>query len=133
MRSIAFLFYALFLGLCVTACGGGHPAENAAVSFFTAAFQGDADKMVARLAGVDSQKESEKNMVKGKMQMMAAASKEHAQKKGGLKKVEIDTEKKTEINKQDATVFVVIHFGDGSTEKETANLIQENGAWKIKL
>lgn len=81
MRQIVFLFYALFLGLFVSACGGGHPAENAAVSFFNAAYKGNTDKMLAFVPGIDMKKESEKSMAKGKLEMMAGQAKAQAEKK----------------------------------------------------
>lgn len=133
MRQIVFLFYALFLGLFVSACGGGHPAENAAVSFFNAAYKGNTDKMLALLAGIDMKKESEKSMAKGKLEMMAGQAKAQAEKKGGFKSVGIDPDSKSEITENSATVYLIVKFGDGSTQKERVRLLTENGAWKVRI
>lgn len=133
MRQIVFLFYALFLGLFVSACGGGHPAENAAVSFFNAAYKGNTDKMLALVAGIDMKKESEKSMAKGKLEMMAGQAKAQAEEKGGFKSVGIDPDSKSEITENSATVYLIVKFGDGSTQKERVRLLTENGAWKVKF
>ena len=133
MRQIVFLFYALFFGLFVSACGGGHPAENAAVSFFNAAYKGNTDKMLALVPGIDMKKESEKNMAKGKLEMMAGQAKAQAEKKGGFKNVGIDPDSKSEITENSATVYLIVNFGDGSTQKERVRLLTENGVWKVKL
>ena len=133
MRKIAFLFYALFFGLFVTACGGGHPAENAAVSFFNAAYKGDTDKMLTLVSGVNMDKESEKGMAKGKLEMMAGQAKGDAEKNGGFKGVSVDPDSKSEISENSATVYLIVKFGDGSAKKERVRLVTENGAWKVKL
>lgn len=133
MRQIAFLFYALFFGLFIAACGGGHPAENAALSFFNAAYKGDTNKMLTLVAGVNMDKESEKGMAKGKLEMMSAQAKSEAEKKGGFKSVAIDPDLQSEISENSATVYLIVKFGDGSAKKERVRLVTENGAWKVKL
>ena len=133
MRKIAFLFYALFFGLFVTACGGGHPAENAAVSFYSAIMKGDTEKAISLWAGVDLSKESEKGMAKGKMEMVIADAKEKSRKKGGFLKVSVDSDTPSNISENSATVHLIFHYGDNSTEKESVQLKKENNQWKVAL
>ncbi len=129
MRQIALLFYALFFGLLLTACGG-HPAEKTAVSFYTNLLTGKTEKAIS-LSTLGNQMDGRNQMdgiVVGKMK---AIIDETLRQKGGYQKVTVDSKTPSKITEDSAIVYVIIYFGDGTRERECVQVKKVNNQWKV--
>ena len=67
-----------------------------------------------------------------KMVSLAAMAYEQHQKKDGLKNIEI-TEKTISEDGNSAKVKFIIHFNNGDTDNENADLLKKDGKWFIKI
>ncbi len=127
------IFLSLFCAFFLIACGAAMSApEEVAVQFTRFANEGKVNEMIGLMAGFENAKPDEISAVRGKLQMMLAASAEETQKKGGIKTVRVNPEKKTTMTDENtAQVSVEILFENGTKTTDELTLIKENGKWKV--
>ncbi|MDQ8031470.1 hypothetical protein CEG14_01985 [Bordetella genomosp. 1] len=133
MRVVARAFQVLwlaFFAVALTACSGGKP-ESTVEALYRAAEKGDVDKAVEQIsfAGVP---ENQMLQAKGKVQMIVGEMQRRIQTNGGVDKVET-LESKVDEQSKTAVVRTRLVFKNGKDVTETHRLVQEDGAWKLRL
>lgn len=121
-RPAAILVPVLLLGLLLGACARG-PAGTVE-SFYRHLEQGELDAAIELVSDATVSQLGEDKLRVGLREVT-----QDIQDKGGLDEIEIVEEKTTgEVSE----VTVVLHYGDDSTERETIDLVQKDGAWKLE-
>lgn len=75
---------------------------------------------------------NQKDMVRGKLQMMVAATSALAAQKGGVDKIETGKVSYNE-DKTIATVPVTVLFENDEKTTDSVRLVKVDGDWKVKL
>ncbi len=119
----------LFMAGC-----GEKKADEVAMAFTEALYdKGDAKKALEQIFIDKELTNEEKQMLDGKFTMLAAGTKEQADKLGGIKSI-----KPIEVDVRDgepktASVALEIVFKDDSIKKEQLNLRHTKDGWKVLL
>jgi hypothetical protein len=119
----------VFIGIILMGCGSSTPEERAK-EFIQIAYSGDGDKLMSMIYIPENAQAGTKEMVTGKMKMAAEASKQKAEKAGGIKNIESSPAK---IDGDRATVSVAVTFQDGKTKNENVRLIKIKDNWLISI
>lgn len=110
----------LMAALFMSSCSSG-PSKTV-VKFYGALAQGDIDAATRRLSSTLVAQSGPK-LLAGLAQQAKSI-----QDKGGIASVVVVSE---EVGETNATVVVEVRFGNGSVQRESNNLIKENGKWKL--
>lgn len=117
--------FMLLAALFFVACGNNSP-EDIAKNFVESAYSGKVEDMVKCFEIKDNEKEA----AKGKLSMMSLAAVEAANKKGGLKSIEIVS---SDIEGNKATVTLKVKYKNNTESKENVRLYKTDKAWFVKL
>lgn len=118
-----------FVMLLFVACGSNSPSE-VAKEFITKVYEGNGEALIEFIHIPDNAKKGEKEFVDGKLKAHSVQTKTMADKKGGVKSIEILNEK---LDDNNAKVQVKVIFKDNSSQNETFNLNKIDNQWKIKI
>lgn len=120
--STATVLTLVLVGLLAGACARG-PAQTVE-SFYRHVEDGELDAAIELISqGTLSQ------LGEDKMRAALRQATQDIQEKGGIDKIEVVEEKTTgEVSE----VTVVIHYGDNSTSRESVDLVQEDGDWRLQ-
>ncbi|MGQ0333212.1 DUF4878 domain-containing protein [Halomonas elongata] len=130
-RFMHFLASALIL-LMVSACGASTDTpESSLTAFYEAVAKNDAKTALEHVSLADI-KESEMGVAREKIKMMVGNFHAKAEEKGGIEKVEV-LNVATNEEKTEAEVEVQVTFGNGKSEKNTDDMVKEDGEWKISF
>lgn len=131
-KNVCYLFSLITMCLFLfSACSSNSPGE-AAKKYANHLKNGDFEKWVDGVAfGADA---SETNVKAGKAMLLAMmeSGKEKLNEKGGIKDIETVSETISEDGKT-AKVVLKMTYGDGSSEENKMDMIQENGTWKMDM
>ena len=120
---------ALAAPLGLSACLGGGP-QATVEGFYAAVAQGDVDQAMTWLA-LEQVSANEMMLVKGKLQVALAVSKEKIDANGGLGSIKLLEQ--TEQGDNRMRVQVQVTFKNGKTDTEYMDLVKQKDGWKIKL
>lgn len=126
--------YTVLLTLIITiglfSCGSGNSPSSTVLKSFDLMKSKDYEKIAAMYVNKDGEKlsEEEAKKIEG---LIGMGAKEH-EKEGGIDNVTIDEETISEDGKE-ATVDFTIHYKNGETDKDDADLINVDGKWYMVL
>ena len=132
MKKLVILALAVAMTMCFASCNNktvsnSTPTE-AVKSYYDFIQKGDF-KSALNKCSYDYNKEmskEDKEMMDGMLELSANKIQEAMNQKGGLKSYEVSNEK---IDGTNATVDVVLTYGNGETENVTEYLINDKGWW----
>lgn len=122
----------LFSAFLLIGCGGNN-AESVAKNFVESVYKGDTANVVnlIYLTKQESEDESIKPAVEGKIGMMVSEAMKKAKKRGGFQNIEI-TDKN--IGEDIGEVVMSTSFKDGSTQTERIKVRKDfKGKWKVVI
>lgn len=133
IAKIALMIGAFVGALFMAGCGDDKP-EEVAVAYVKAFYNGDAKTTIGlvTLEGGISDND-EKEMLEGKITMMAVMVKKDGEESGGLKDVKAINTQIKEGEPKSANVEIEAIFGNGTSKKEELDLIQTKDGWKILM
>ena len=123
------------LSMFLIACGGSKP-EEVAKNYVQAAYDGDSKEMLSYIYIPENYKNKPgaEEMINGKIQAGAAKAKENAERKGGVKKIEITRQEIDEANGKGRVEVTTEFKNEGARiESDTVKLIRNDDKWKINL
>lgn len=133
MQALKNWFALVAVSLFLVGCSSSGEPEQVAESFTKAAYTGDIDTLMDLVELPKELQDGQKDMMRGKLQMMLAPAAALAAEKGGIDKIETGSVTYND-DKTTASVPVTVTFkktDDKSTEQ--VNLVKVDGDWKIKL
>ena len=130
-----FKIYAIFLiaavAFSLTSCSSSSSSPgNAVVKTYDFMKNKDFDKASKMYVTKKGEAFSEEDAKK--MEGLVAMAYEQWQKKDGIKNIEI-TEETIEEDGNSAKVKFIIHFNNGETDNENANLSKKDGKWFLQV
>jgi len=132
MQSLKNWFVLVAVSLFLAACSSSGDPEQVAQAFTRAAYAGDVDKLMELIDTPANAQANQKDMVRGKLQMMVAATSALAAQKGGVDKIETGKVSYNE-DKTIATVPVTVLFENDEKTTDSVRLVKVDGDWKVKL
>ncbi|MCR2038729.1 DUF4878 domain-containing protein [Campylobacter helveticus] len=130
MRIIKTLFLSLVFAALFAGCGNSTTPGEVAKDFTNDMYEGDGEALVKYIYMPDTIKDSDKELVNGKLKAGAAKAKEQADARGGVKSIEIIDEK---IEGDNAKVRLKITFNDDSSKEDGGPLKKIDNEWKMSL
>lgn len=135
MKKIISVILTILLSSMLIACGSSKP-EDVALNYVKAAFDGDADEMLSQIYIPDSAKQrpGSEEIITGKIKAGASKAKEQAERKGGVKNIEVVEKEIDEANGL-AKVVVNVKFKNDQSQSDSSRvkLIKNDNKWKVDL
>lgn len=133
MHSLKNWFALLVMSLVLVGCSSSNEPEQVAEAFTKAAYNGDIDTLMDLVELPKDLKDGQKDMMRGKLQMMLAPASVKAAEKGGIDKIEAGSATYND-DKTTASVPVTVTFKKNDEKStEQVKLIKVDGDWKINL
>src|SRR5690606_15724290 len=126
MQSLKNWFVLVAVSLFLAACSSSGDPEQVAQAFTRAAYAGDVDKLMELIDTPANAQANQKDMVRGKLQMMVAATSALAAQKGGVDKIETGKVSYNE-DKTIATVPVTVLFENDEKTTDSVRLVKVDG------
>lgn len=123
----------IFAMILLVGCGGNKP-EDVAIKFTQSVYKSDIETLssLINITKAELKKDGTKQVLDGKLSMIAGDAIQKASKKGGFAGVKVISSEKLDDNH--ASVQVEIKFKNGEKKTETIKTIKnEDGKWKIRL
>lgn len=134
MQVLSRAFYGIWLALfavALTACSGSGKPEATVEALYRAAEKGDVEKAIAQISF--SQVPADQQVqAKGKVQMIVGEMQRRITQNGGIAKIETLNSTIDDATKS-AVLRTRLEFKNGKDVTETHRLVQEDGAWKLRL
>ena len=133
MKGLKFLLaLGAFCGMLFMAGCGEKKADEVAVAFMEALYdKGDAKKALDYIYIDKELTDEEKQMLDGKFTMLAASTKEQADKLGGVKSIKATKIDITEGEPKTARVMLEVTFKDDTVKSDHASLRYTKDGWKV--
>lgn len=133
MQSLKNWFALMVVSLVLVGCSSSNEPEQVAVAFTKAAYTGDIDTLMNLVELPSELKDGQKDMMRGKLQMMLAPAAAAAKEKGGIDEIKAGSATYN-AEKTVATVPVTITFNKNDEKStEQVRLVKVDDDWKIKL
>ncbi|PTU74856.1 DUF4878 domain-containing protein [Pseudomonas mangrovi] len=133
MQSLKNWFALVVVSLVLVGCSSSNEPEQVAVAFTKAAYSGDIDTLMDLVELPEELEDGQKDMMRGKLQMMLAPASAMAAEKGGIDEIEAGTASYND-DKTSASVPVTVTFKKNDEKTtEQVKLTKVDGDWKIKL
>lgn len=134
MKKIKLFFITMMMSLVVAACSGDSSPEDAAKNLIKALGTGESSQVLETIYIDEADNTPEiKQMIEGKLGMLATGAKQEMDAKGGVKSIATSNVVYND-DKTAATVDVTVTYGNGEVDgPDEMDLIKTKDGWKAKL
>lgn len=124
----------MIMAVVVAACSNDGSPEDAAKNIINSFASGDTTQVMNSIYMDESDNSPEmKQIVEGKIGMIAAGAKQELDSKGGVKKIETSNVVYN-ADKTAATIDVTVTYGDGEVDgPNPMDVVKTKEGWKAKL